>query len=326
MIFITGITGLVGSWIARELLAQNHTIIALKRSDADISFIKDIEQKIEWIEGDIFDVAVLAKAIEKSEYVIHAAAMVSFAPKDRKIMYETNVEGTKNMVNVALDFPLKKFLFISSIAALGRSKNTEIITEKNEWEDSPLNSFYAKTKFWAELEVWRAESEGLKVAVLNPSIVLGEANWEKSSTQLFRYAYQQKSFYPQGTINYIDVKDLAKISVKLLFSDIVGEKFVANAGKTTYLDFLTKTAHLLNKKPPTKPVKKWMGELAWRIGAIYSFFTGKAPLITKETARSSQNDFSYSHQKIKQTFDFEFTPLENTLERVCQELKKRYKL
>ncbi len=324
MIFITGITGLVGSWIARELLAQNHTIIALKRPNADISFIKDIEKKIEWIEGDIFDVAILAEAIEKSEFIIHAAALVSFAPKDRKLMYDTNVEGTKNVVNVALNYPIKKFLFISSIAALGRAKNIETITEKNEWEDSPLNSFYAKTKFWAELEIWRAEAEGLNVVVVNPSIILGDSNWERSSTQLLHYAYQEKKYYPQGTINYVDVKDVATISTKLLFSDIVGEKFILNGGKTTYLDFLTKTAQKFNKKIPTKPVKKWMSELAWRVGAIYSFFTGKAPLITKETARASQNDFSYSNQKTKETFHFEFTPLETTLERVCKELQKRY--
>lgn len=324
MIFITGITGLVGSWIARELLAQNHQIIALKRPESDLSFIKDIENKIKWIIGDIFDVAILSEAIQQSEYIIHAAAFVSFAPKDRRQMYETNVEGTKNIVNIALEYPLKKFLFVSSIAALGRSKHIETITEENEWEDSPLNSFYAKTKFWAELEVWRGQAEGLNVAVINPSIVLGEADWHKSSTQLFQYAYQQKTFYPEGTINYVDVIDVAKITAQLLFSDIKGEKFILNGGKTTYLDFLTQTSTLFNKKPPKKKIKKWIIALGWRLGAIYSFFTGKAPLITKETARSAQSDFSYSNEKVKNTFKFEFTPLTKTLERVCKELKNRY--
>jgi nucleoside-diphosphate-sugar epimerase len=324
MIFITGITGLVGSWIARELLAQNYQIIGLYRENTDFSFIQDIHSKIKWIKGDIFDTEILAQAIQQAEYIIHAAAMVSFAPKDRKIMYQTNVEGTKNVVNVALDYPIKKFLLVSSIAALGRSNQQNEITEKNEWEDSPFNSFYAKTKFWSELEVWRGQAEGLKVVVVNPSIVLGCADWNKSSTQLLKYAYDEKPFYPKGTINYVDVKDVAYIVSKLLFSDIENERFILNGGKTTYLNFLTQAALLFNKKPPKKPVTNLMAEIAWRVGAIYSFFTGKAPLVTKETAKSSQNDFYYSNQKIKKTFDFEFSTLENTLQRVCKELKEKY--
>ena len=331
MILITGITGLVGSFTARRFLEAGYKVAGLKRVNSDLSLLQDIESQIVWHEGDILDVMSLEKAMTDIDYVIHTAAIVSFAPKDRNRMFKTNIEGTANVVNLCLEKNIKKLCFVSSVAALGRSipnekkaKNVISINEKATWEESPLNSNYAKTKYLAEMEVWRAEAEGLNCVVVNPSLILGEADWNKSSTQLLKYIFDEHKFYPQGNLNYVDVQDVAECILKLIISDISGEKFILSAGEISYKDFFKKVAPKFHKKAPNTLVPSSLTSILWRLEAIRSLFTGNAPLITKETALSSSHSFEYPNEKIKQTLDFEFKSLDESLDRICGKLMEKY--
>ena len=331
MVLITGITGLVGSFTARRFLEAGYKVAGLKRANSDLSLLQDIESQIVWHEGDILDIMSLEKAMANIEYVIHTAAIVSFAPKDRHGMFKTNVEGTANVVNLCLETPIKKLCFVSSVAALGRSipnenkgQNVICINEKATWEESPLNSNYAKTKYLAEMEVWRAEAEGLNCVVVNPSLILGEADWNKSSTQLLKYVFDEHKFYPQGNLNYVDVLDVAECIFKLTISDISGEKFILSADEITYKDFFEKVALKFHKKAPSTLLPKSLTSIIWRLEAIRSLFTGNAPLITKETALSSSHSFEYQNDKIKQTLGFEFKNLDESLDRICGKLMEKY--
>ncbi|NBA86815.1 SDR family NAD(P)-dependent oxidoreductase [Emticicia sp. CRIBPO] len=324
-VLITGANGLVGSAVAKQFLQEGHDVYCLCRPSADLSFIHEILNKISIIEGDVLDVLSVQKAFEGMDLIVHAAAVVSFAPKDREMMYKVNVEGTANVVNTCVDLKIKKLCFVSSIAALGRPSQTSAtdavkVNENQKWEDSPLNSHYAISKYQAECEVWRGEAEGLDVVIVNPVIILGEGNWLKSSTQLFKYVYDQKPFYTEGFINYVDIKDLSDIIVKLSTGNVAGERYVVSAGTMSYKDFFFKIADSFKKKRPTIKVKPWMMEMIWRVEIVRSWLTGKAPLITKETAKTAKTKFIYENNKIKNALKMEFTGIDQTIERVCKYL------
>lgn len=326
-ILITGATGLVGSTVARQFLAENHTVFALFRPGSDRSLLADIENKIQWIEGDVLDISSLEKAIEDVEYVVHTAAVVSFVPRDRKMMYKVNMEGTANVVNVCLKYEIKKLCHVSSIAALGRPDSRKIIggqdlviDEEQRWEESPENSEYAKSKHLAELEVWRGMAEGLNAVIVNPTLILGEGDWSKSSTQIFRYVYQEKPFYTEGIANYVDVQDVARAVVALLFSDISGERFLLNAGSISYQSLFNNIADAMGKKRPSFKVGPGLAAIIWRVEAVRTWLMGTKPLITKETAQSSARRFRYDNGKIKKTIGFEFQPIEKTIARVSESL------
>jgi dihydroflavonol-4-reductase len=324
MVFLTGITGLVGSFVARELLAKGFKIRALRRANSDLSWLADLNSQIEWREGDVLDIASLEAGIQGCEYVIHCAAIVSFAPKDRQMMYKVNVEGTQNVVNVCLDYKPRKLLFISSVAALGRSKESQVLSEANKWIESDLNSNYAKTKHLAEMEVWRASAEGLPVVILNPSVVLGPSDWHKTSTRIFKYVWDEKMFYSKGTMNYVDVRDVAALAHQLLVKDIVNERFIINAGKTTFEECFELIAQSFQKRKPKYAINAWIAEIAWRFFAFTSAITGKAPLVTKETARIAQTSFYYANDKIIQTLNYQFRPLSDTIAWTCAVLKQKF--
>jgi dihydroflavonol-4-reductase len=326
-ILITGITGLVGSFTARRFLDDGFNVMGLKRENSDLSLLQDIENQIVWHEGDVLDILTLEKAIENANYVVHAAAIVSFAPKDLDRMFKTNVEGTINVVNLCLDKKIKKLCFVSSVAALGRktpNEKEEIhsikINEKATWEESPLNSNYAKTKYLAEMEVWRGQSEGLNSVIVNPSLILGEADWNKSSTQLLKYVFDEHKFYPEGNLNYVDVLDVADCIYQLTVSDISGERFILSAEQIMYKDFFEKVAPRFQKNAPSILLRKILTGIIWRLEAIRTFFTGNAPLITKETALSSSHAFEYQNDKIKNILDFSFRNLDESLDRICKNL------
>ncbi len=332
MVLITGITGLVGSFVAKYFLGKGYQVAGLKRPNSDLSLLEEQAQAIHWFDGDILDVLALQKILADNgiDRVVHAAALVSFAPKDIDMMNKVNIEGTANVVNACLEASVKKLCFVSSIAALGRKiphdydkSQAIVIDEKSTWEEDPLNSNYAKSKYLAEMEVWRGLSEGLDIVIVNPSLILGEADWHKSSTQLFKYAFDEHRYYPNGTLNYVDAVDLAKCIYELTLSDISGERFVINAGPISYKTFFEKTATVFRKKAPSKLLSPWLAGVLWRLEAIRSFFTGKAPLLTKETALSSSHHFEYSNKKIKKAIAIEFQPFDTSIERICKNLAQK---
>jgi nucleoside-diphosphate-sugar epimerase len=323
MVFITGVNGLIGSFVAREFLRQGHPVRALRRKQSDLSLVQDIAAQIDWVEGDVFDIPLLTQSIQANDIVIHSAAIVSFAPARKDEMFRTNVEGTANLVNVCLKKGVKKFGFVSSVAALGRTKKELLVTEESKWEESDLNTSYAQTKYLAELEVWRGAAEGLPVVIVNPSVVLGPGDWSRSSTQLFRYAFQERSFYPQGSVNYVDVRDVAEAIFSLISSDIIAEKFILNAGTVSYRELLEQIATRFGKKPPRWQVQPWMAAIAWRMEWLKGLFSGKEPLLTRETARTSQTKYVYQNDKIKQQLGFSFRKLSDTIDWSCTLLKDR---
>ena len=329
LILVTGANGLLGSAIVTYLLANGHRVRGLRRSGSDMQLLNSVEEKVEWAEGDVLDVLALEKAFEGVTYVIHTAAIVSFTPKDQKQMYQINVQGTANVVNLALEVGVKKMAFVSSVAALGRpdprmidaSKPT-VIDENQKWEESPLNSHYGKSKYLAEIEVWRGVAEGLSAVVVNPSMVLGEGDWTRSSTQLFKYVFDENKYYTEGLINYVDVLDVAEATVKLLVSEVKNERFVLSAGSTTYRELFAKMAEGFGKRPPSKLVSPFLTEIIWRVEAARSWLTGSKPLITKETAKTARTKFIYNGEKIQKALGFTYRPLDETVGRVCKALKK----
>ena len=329
-ILITGATGLVGSAVARRFLSENHTVFALYRSGSDRSLLQDMEEKIQWVEGDILDIGSLETAMKNIDFVVHTAAVVSFVPRDRKMMYTVNTEGTANIVNACLKYKIEKLCHVSSIAALGRPDARKIIPgqdvvldETQRWEDSPENSEYAKTKYLAELEIWRGIAEGLNAVIVNPTLILGEGDWSKSSTQIFRYVYQEKPFYTEGIANYVDVQDVAEIVFQLLFSNISAERFLLNAGSISYQNLFNTIADSMQKKRPSFRVGAGLAAIIWRLEAIRTWLMGTKPLITKETAQSGARKIRYNNDKIKKALGYHFQPIEKTVSRVSESLLRK---
>jgi len=325
-IFLTGATGLVGSQVAQLLLSDGYRVKALRRPGSTMSLLGEAASRIEWYEGDLLDIPTLEAAIAPGDAIVHAAAVVSFHAKDQAALLKNNIEGTANLVNVALGKGVERFIHLSSVAALGRKKDQYECDENVKWEQSSLNTVYAKSKYHAEQEVWRGAAEGLKVVILNPSVVLGVGDWQRSSTQLFRYVYEGKRFYPPGSINYVDVRDVAAVILAFLRREPPQEaaRYILNAGAVPYQEFFAHIARAFQRPAPPFKVSALMAEIAWRAAALWAFVSGSVPFVSKETARLSQRHYYYQNEKIKKELNFHFRTLEETTAWACEALLKKY--
>ncbi len=322
-VLVTGATGLIGSFVAQQLIADGHKVKAMKREKSDLSLVAGIKDKVEWVEGNILDIYACKKALEGIDAVVHSAAIISFRKKDIPDMFKTNVEGTENMVNLCLQKGIKRFIHISSIAAIGRTAKNIEINETDKWEESSVNSNYAKSKYLAELEVWRAGEEGLDIAIVNPSVVLGPGDWNKSSTRIFKYVWEERKFYTKGKLNYVDVRDVAKAVTVILDKSISDERFILSGGSVFYKDFFEKVAKQFNKQAPTIKAGGFLLSIAVILEYLRAKITGSEPSVTSESKKSASMMFHYNNDKIKSGLNFKFHTLEETLGWACALLIKK---
>ncbi len=325
-ILVTGGTGFIGAYIIKALIEKGYRVKAIRRSNTVPFFIEDaITQQVEWVSGDVLDTHSLEAAMQDCDAVIHAAAMVSFTKEERMAMYKTNVDGTANVVNTCLLLNIKKLLYVSSVAALGRTAVADEVTEEKKWEPSKINTHYAISKHMAEMELWRAVGEGLNAVVINPSTVLGFGDWKQSSSAIFRNVYNEFPWYTNGINGFVAVEDVANAAVLLLESTICNQRFIVNGENWSFKQLFTTIADGFQKKHPTKEATPFLGEVAWRIEKIKAMFTGNKPLLTKESARVAHSKTYFSNQKILAALPgFSFTPLQTAIAAACKKYVNHY--
>ena len=314
-ILVTGGTGLLGSYLLRLLVRRGFTDVrAVCRTDSPFDLVEDVKDRITWLEGDLTDILFVRDAADGVERIYHCAAVVSYDSRDRAEMMRTNIESTANLVNAALDFTVEKFLHVSSIAALGRRKNLPVITEKTLWERSPMNSQYGISKHLSEREVWRGAAEGLTVAVVNPSVIIGGGFWHKSSGRFFRNIARGFPFYPTGGSGFVDVRDVADFMLRLMHSDLHGERYILNAENISYRHFFNLTAAVVNGKKPFIRVNSLIRHLAWRVEWLRARLTGGRSTITKESAENSARIWHFDNAKSLAAFpDFKYRAVKDTV-------------
>jgi len=322
MILVTGGTGLVGSHLITALIKQGKTVRAIYRSAIPVFEESD---KAEWVKADILDILSLEDIMNGVEQVYHCAAIVSFNPKKAAQLNHTNIEGTANMVNASIAAGVQKFLFVSSVAALGRIRKDALVNETMNWTKETSNSEYGKTKYLAEMEVWRGAAEGLPAVVVNPTIILGESDWTKGSTEIFKTMYDEFPWYTEGVSGFVDVQDVVRAMVLLMDSNITGQRFILSGDNVPYKKLFDTIATCFGKKAPHKKVTPFLAALVWRYEAIKGMITGKDPLLTKETANTAQAKVYFDNSKLLQQFPgFKYTPVEETVARICKYLENSY--
>ncbi len=324
MILVTGGTGLVGAHLLHTLTQAGKEVRAIYRSESSKDYVKKLFKfynnqnlkLIHWVEADLLDYFSLLDALKGVETVYHCAAMVSFKPSDRMTMFTANVDGTANLVNAAIDYKVKRFCHVSSIATLGKTLNGKSIDETTFWQNDDNHSVYSQSKFRAEMEVWRGTKEGLNAIVVNPSVILGPCPNGKSSGQLIHTLSKNMLFYTGGGSGFVDVRDVVKAMIDLTESEPVNERFIINGENLSYQKLMQTAAEVFEVKAPSIRANRWLTGLAWRWERLQYMLLGKAPKMTKETARTSQNQSKYSSDKLQQTIPMSFLSIKEALENV----------
>ena len=317
MILVTGGTGQIGSRLLLNLTKNKaYKVRAIYRNTQSLEKIRQLFVKhsdsgaaqfdtIEWIQADLSNIPALEKAFEGVTFVFHCAGLISFQPQDFDKLIEVNVQGTANIVNLSIDFGVKKLCYVSSVATLSTLPHTPI-DEENDWNNEDNNTDYAISKNGAEMEVWRGSQEGLPVVIVNPSVVLGGDFADRGSGLLYKKVADGLRYYPAGATGFVGVDDVVRAMVQLQFSEVDGERFVLNAENLTYKAVLERIAKQLGVKAPTKRVSHQMLRFLARLDGVLSFLHLKKRILTLASADALGMVTTYNGEKIKKYIDFNY--------------------
>jgi len=318
MILVTGASGFVGLHLVRTLSAQGSAVRALYHSHEPMTADSQLKG-VEWRKADLLDIYDVEQVMTGVTEVYHCAAIVSFDPKMHERMLFFNAESTANVVNEALIQGVRRLVYMSSIAALGRPEAAEKeITEEEQWGESKYNSAYGLSKYMAETEVWRAIGEGLDAVILNPGIILGEGDWSKGSAGLMNIAWKEFPFYTRGVTAWVDVQDVVKLLITIMGTEIAAERFVVSTGNYSFREIFTMMAASLNRKPPRFFANNLMTGIIWRLSKVMAL-AGRRAIITRETANNANALSYYSNKKLLNTLtEFSYTPIQQTIDRMAK--------
>ena len=236
-------------------------------------------------------------------------------------MLRTNVEGTKNMLYIAEEKQVKKFLFVSSIAVLDEVNENGMIDENSQFNPKEEHSGYAQSKYLAEMEVWRSSAEGMNTIIINPGVIIGTGNWGNSSGELFT-TFEKNPFTFSGGTAYVDVRDVAKIAVELMEKNKFGERYIILSENRKYQD-LSDIVRLKLGKSKTKILPKSILNFAYWLNVLLGWLIPSLKRVTKSNIEAVTSFTPISNEKIKRELNYNFIPINESIDFHLENYKNR---
>lgn len=323
MVLVTGATGILGRVIVLELLKRGKSVRAAKRISSNINEVKESYRfytnqpaeyfnKIEWVNVDFEDFESLENVLIGITEVYHCAAHVSFHPDDRRSMYHTNIEGTRQLLFACEKSSVQKFCFVSSTAVLDGVDDKGETTEDSNYNPKVNHSPYARSKHFSEMEVWRASAEGLQTVIINPGVIIGSGNWQSSSGEMFD-AFTRYPYAMSGSTAYVDVRDVAEIAISLMTKNSFGERYIVISESKKILEVANFVREKVGKSK-AKILSKTILNIGYFLNMILGWLFPKLRMMSKVNLETVTSHHIVSNQKIRKELDYEFIPVFDSLD------------
>jgi dihydroflavonol-4-reductase len=310
-IAVTGASGHVGNVLCRELKRQGFEVNALLYKDPN-----DLEKTgVDIIEGDILDQSSLQKLCENADVVFHLAARISISNKSRKEVFKTNVEGTKNLLDVCKKNNILKFIHFSSIHALDPFPLEQELNEERPYVEK-ITMAYEQSKLESEKLVFKAIENGLNAIVLNPTAIIGPHDHKPSflGQALIKMYNNSLPMLVSGGYNWVDVRDVVQGAIASMDKGRIGYRYILSGHWVSLKGLSVTIGKIFNRRTPVFTGPDWLAQLGTPFINIYARLKQEEPLYTPETLKI----LKYSSRKIssvKAANDLQYTirPFEETL-------------
>lgn len=310
-IAITGGSGHIGNCLIRELINKGDKVKALVHNYD--SSLKNLNLEI--IKGDLLDKNSLNKLCADTDVVFHLAAKIDIDGTNKELVYNTNVQGTQNLIDICTEKKIKRFIHFSSIHALDPHPLNEVLDETRAFIGK-TKLIYEKSKADSENLVLEAAQKGLNAIVLNPTAVVGPFDYKGSYLgQALIKIYQNKlPMLVPGGYNWVDVRDVVNASIAAITKGNSGERYLLSGHYLSLKDLSTLIGKISNQKTPQFIAPLFLAKIGLPFIKLYSAITNEHPLYTSESLHILKNSNKFiSNKKAIQNLDFNTRPLEETL-------------
>ncbi len=302
-LIITGASGMLGANIAAAACEDPSwdSIVGLYRNPAQLAVVerafaglsgspekaREWMKRVEWRSVDLEDFVSVEEALLGGTHIIHAAALLSFDPRKASAMLKSNPRMTELVFNQALAQGMVGGVHISSTSVLA---------------DKPERSLYGHSKARAEAEALRVDAEGLPIAVIRPSIILGAPHWSEGSSLLVKTAAKGLLVASPGSTGFVDVRDVASAALGLLdrLDSTAGHCYTAVGSNKTFLEVFQDIARVFGQKGPTWVAPAALLRMTGIIEGWVALVTGHTPRLSKDSVRSAVHRVSYDGSELLQ--------------------------
>jgi dihydroflavonol-4-reductase len=322
-IVITGATGYIGSQVVLGLLSRfsgeiNCRVVA--RESSDCSFLKGLP--VEIVNADILDPLALTEAFRGVDTVFHCAGLIAYTKSFRNALYDTNVLGTRNVVNASLHNKVRRLVMTSSIAAVGATEDGSPASESTTFQEWQRRNGYMEAKHLAELEGLRGLAEGLEVVLLNPGVVIGVDRENiasvSSSNKVLKLIYQgQLPLCPSGGTGFVDVRDVADAHIAAWKTGCSGERYVIVGHNLSFQELFDRLGRSGGRGAGhTMMLPETLGLLAGLGGECWSLLLRRPSFISLESMRTSTRHLAYSNTRSVQELSLRYRDLPETFKTI----------
>lgn len=322
MVLVTGATGILGRVIVLELLKKDRTVRACKRKSSDLEEVKRslsyytenadiLFDKIEWVDISLDDKKTLQQALQGIKEVYHCAAKVSYDPDDREKVERVNVKGTQNLLECCKNSGISKFLYISSAVIFKKEGKAKPVDEHSPIISDTNNTIYAISKCKADAAVCRAFQEGLNTIIINPGMIIGSGNWNKSSGEFLQNFI--KGFYTfSGQTGCVDVRDVASVAIALMDKNVFGERFLIASENIKYKELSDIIAEKLHKRKPFVLPKIFLNTGKF-LNILLGGLVPKLRMLTTQNIEFLTSSQNISNKKVATLLKYHFIPVRESL-------------
>jgi dihydroflavonol-4-reductase len=313
-VLVTGGTGFIGANLTAALMLEGCNVRILRRPNSDLRALRGID--VEHALGDVRDKESLKSAIKGCDTVFHTAAIVSYWKKERPLMFDVNIGGTRNVVESCMELGVERLVHTSSIAAIGFPENGSVADETNAFNWHRYDVGYRISKYEAEQEVRHGMKRGLDAVIVNPSVVIGERDIHFHGGQLIRDIYRKKIFYyVAGGMNIVYVGDVVRGHILAAMRGRTGERYILSGHNLTHKEIITTIANVVKG---IKPIFR-MHPAFVRFVAIASEriaeSLGRRPWVTRELFAGSHLHYHFNCQKAEAELGYTRTPFREAVEK-----------
>ena len=249
-VLVTGATGFIGFHVAKVLREKDLRVVALVREGSDSSVLKSLD--VESLVGDVRDYDSVCRALKGCQQIYHLAADYRLWVPDPKPMYETNVRGTKNIMQAALQLGIERVMYTSTVGTLATSSNRKPLDENNLGELKEMVGHYKRSKFIAEQEAYRFIQRGVPVVIVSPSTPIGAMDRKPTPTGKIIVDFLNGSLpaYLDTGLNFVDVEDVAIGHWLASRKGRIGQRYILGGKNITLREFFESIAGMTEQKPP----------------------------------------------------------------------------
>ncbi|MCS6914251.1 MAG: NAD-dependent epimerase/dehydratase family protein [Myxococcales bacterium] len=323
-VLLTGATGFLGGWIARELAAAGHAVRALVRASSKLDNLDGLP--VERAEGDVLDEASVVRALQGCEAVVHTAGIAHFNPDSREHMYAVNVRGVEIVLGAALRAGVRRAVLTSSVAAMGGSPLPRVADEHTPSNAEELGIHYMISKLHGERAALRLGTQGLPVCVLRPAVLLGPGDiYRSSATTILALARRELPVYVPGGASFCDVRDVARAHAVALERGTPGEVYIVGGHNLKIGELVQAVSRRAGVQPPRQVSYAVALAVATAV-EVGGRLLGRPVKLSRQLVRSSHLYTWVSSARAARELGYTVRPLEESIDETLRFFLKRGRL